>query len=101
MHVHRGLLATYRSSPAAPGPAAPSASRRRAFASLRLRFDASFPDWQKQIVFDPQTSGGLLVALPAEQAEDLVEALKRVPTPAAVVIGEVTSVAEEGRLVIG
>ena len=66
-----------------------------------LRFDASFPDWKKQIIFDPQTSGGLLAALPAEQAEDLVEALKRVPTPAAAVIGEVTNVAEEGRLVFG
>ena len=66
-----------------------------------LRFDADCPDWQKQIIFDPQTSGGLLVALPAGQAPDLVEALKRVPTPAAAVIGEVTDVAEEGRLVIG
>ena len=66
-----------------------------------LRFDASFPDWQKQIIFDPQTSGGLLVALPAEQAGDLVEALKRVPTPAAAVIGEVSNVADGGALVIG
>jgi len=66
-----------------------------------LRFDTSFPDWKKQIVFDPQTSGGLLAALPAEQAEDLVEALKQVPTPTAALIGEVTNVAEEGRLVIG
>lgn len=66
-----------------------------------LRFDASFPEWKKQIIFDPQTSGGLLVALPAEQALDLVEALNGVPTPAAAVIGEVSNVAEEGRLVIG
>jgi selenide,water dikinase len=66
-----------------------------------LRFDASFPDWKKQIIFDPQTSGGLLVALPGEQAFDLIEALRRVPTPAAAVIGEVTDVAEEGRIVVG
>ena len=66
-----------------------------------LRFDASFPEWKKQIIFDPQTSGGLLVALPAEQAVDLVEALNGVPTPAAAVIGEVSNVAEEGRLIIG
>jgi selenide,water dikinase len=66
-----------------------------------LRFDASFPDWKKQIIFDPQTSGGLLVALPAEQAEDLVEALKRVPTPAAAIIGEVPRLVDGGFLVIG
>ena len=66
-----------------------------------LRFDAEFPDWQKQIIFDPQTSGGLLVALPAGQAGDLVEALKRVPTPAAAIIGEVRDLAEEGSLVVG
>ena len=44
---------------------------------------------------------GLLVALPGEQAFDLIEALRRVPTPAAAVIGEVTDVAEEGRIVVG
>lgn len=43
----------------------------------------------EEVLFDPQTSGGLLVALPKEQAAALVEDLRRCGAPAAVV-GEVT-----------
>ena len=43
----------------------------------------------EEVLFDPQTSGGLLVALPKEQAAAWVEDLRRGGAPAAVV-GEVT-----------
>jgi selenide,water dikinase len=43
------------------------------------------------IVFDPQTAGGLLVALPAERTDAFVEALENAGTPAAAVIGEVVA----------
>ena len=43
----------------------------------------------EEVLFDPQTSGGLLVALPKEQAAALAEDLRRGGAPAAVV-GEVT-----------
>jgi selenide,water dikinase len=39
-------------------------------------FDATLTDWQQMLLFDPQTSGGLLVALPAERAEQLVTRLR-------------------------
>jgi selenide,water dikinase len=65
-----------------------------------LTLNGSYPDWQRQILFDPQTSGGLLVALPAEQAGVLVQALERVPTPAAAIIGEVSRVVDGGALVV-
>ena len=42
-----------------------------------LRFERSLPAWNQEIVVDPQTSGGLLVALPEHQAESAVEALKK------------------------
>ena len=43
----------------------------------------------EEVLFDPQTSGGLLVALPGEQAASLMEDLRRIGAPAAIV-GQVT-----------
>jgi selenide,water dikinase len=42
-----------------------------------------------QVMFDPQTSGGLLIALPASQAKPLVDALHARGVGSAVIIGEV------------
>ena len=53
------------------------------------RFDKPSPQWHRQIVYDPQTSGGLLVAVPAGQQSELVRALRRAHTPAAALIGRV------------
>jgi len=51
------------------------------------------------LLFDPQTSGGLLAAVPGPRAEDLVAALREGGVPGAAVVGEV--VAEPaGRLVL-
>ncbi len=56
-----------------------------------VEYEKPFSAVQKQMILDPQTSGGLLVALPADQASELVKELSQVPTPAAVLIGEVLS----------
>ena len=53
-----------------------------------VRFE-NVPFAMEEVLFDPQTSGGLLVALPKDQAAALVEDLRRGGAPAAVV-GEVT-----------
>ena len=53
-----------------------------------VRFE-NVPFAMEEVLFDPQTSGGLLVALPKEQAAALVKDLRRGGAPAAVV-GEVT-----------
>jgi len=46
---------------------------------------------QQELLFDPQTSGGLLLAVPASQADDLVSQLKKDGVEAAVKVGEVVA----------
>ena len=54
-----------------------------------LKFTGPFKDEERWLVVDPQTSGGLLIALPAEQAPKLVSRLRERGNPIAAVIGEV------------
>jgi selenide, water dikinase len=56
---------------------------------LKLEADVDRP--LANIVFDPQTSGGLLIALPAENAERLSHALLEGGHPQASIIGSVES----------
>ncbi|NQU62945.1 MAG: selenide, water dikinase SelD, partial [SAR324 cluster bacterium] len=39
------------------------------------RFDIELPQWHKEIVFDPQTSGGLLLSVPEEEAPNFCQEL--------------------------
>ena len=59
----------------------------RELVSAHVRFDCALPSWHQEIVFDPQTSGGILAAVPADQAEDLVCALNDAGIAAAGQIG--------------
>jgi selenide, water dikinase len=45
---------------------------------------------EEELLFDPQTSGGLLLAVPGSEADELVAALYQAGVPAAVRIGDVT-----------
>lgn len=65
-----------------------------------LQYLGDYPEWHKQILLDPQTSGGLLVAIPDKQAAELVSALEEAETPAAALIGKVASVSGTTKLVI-
>jgi len=46
-----------------------------------VRFDREPTDWQREIWFDPQTSGGLLLAVLPETADRLEEALRAAAEP--------------------
>jgi len=56
-----------------------------------VRFADSVSDADRTLLADAQTSGGLLIAVAAERAERLCEALARETTPAAALIGRVAA----------
>ena len=54
----------------------------------------ALPEWQRAVLFDPQTSGGLLVAVDGDRADALVTALHGAGVIAAAVVGETFAAAE-------
>jgi len=54
-----------------------------------IRFEVEVPPWHRQIVFDPQTSGGLLAAVPAEEAPGALQALLEAGVTGARIVGDV------------
>ena len=65
-----------------------AAQRNRNHTGPYVRFE-DVPFAMEEILFDPQTSGGLLIALGAEEAPALLEALRAIGAPAEIV-GEIT-----------
>lgn len=63
---------------------------RAMVARHKLNMRATLNGDQEELLYDPQTSGGLLLALPNSQADELVRALADTEVPVAVKIGEVT-----------
>jgi selenide,water dikinase len=68
--------------------------RNREFYSSSVTFIRQVPEYQPDILFDPQTSGGLLIALPPAKAEKLVKRLHGLGVAGAAVIGKVVSDSE-------
>jgi selenide,water dikinase len=66
------------------------AARNRAFLKDKLGLDASIPPGLVEVAYDPQTSGGLLIALPAREAPELVKRLQSNGVPAATIVGHST-----------
>ena len=58
--------------------------RNRNYVGEHVRFDG-VPFAMEEVLFDPQTSGGLLIALPEAEAPALLEALKAARVSAAIV----------------
>ncbi len=54
-----------------------------------VTWPSAVPNHVRALLYDAQTSGGLLIAVAAEKAEALVDALRQRATPAAAVIGHV------------
>ncbi|MCR4955602.1 MAG: selenide, water dikinase SelD [Lachnospiraceae bacterium] len=66
--------------------------RNRNFAEGRVKFE-NVEFAMEEVLFDPQTSGGLLFSVAKEEADALMEDLKKV-VPAAAIVGEITKKTE-------
>ncbi|MSP18692.1 MAG: selenide, water dikinase SelD [Bdellovibrionales bacterium] len=53
--------------------------------------DSLWPDWKRKIILDPQTSGGLLIAVPAKQIDKAISAIQKAGFESAIHIGYVES----------
>jgi selenide,water dikinase len=65
--------------------------RNRDFRKGMVDFSENVPQYLADILFDPQTSGGLLISVPHEKAWMLLEKLHADGVKEAVIIGEVVS----------
>ncbi len=65
--------------------------RPAAFLGERVRFDAAVPEPVRVACFDPQTSGGLLIAVAPEKTERLLQELEREGVNVRAIIGRVVS----------
>ena len=65
--------------------------RNREFYSPCVKIANEVPSYMQNILFDPQTSGGLLISLAYRKAELLLNKLRQAGVEDAVIIGEVVS----------
>lgn len=65
--------------------------RNKTFRLSMIDADPGCPEWLLDILFDPQTSGGLLLALPQAEAEALLKRMHEAGLPEAAIVGQVTS----------
>ncbi len=56
----------------------------------KLEIHCSLNTAEEELLYDPQTSGGLVLSVPGDQADDLISALQDAGVATAVKIGEVT-----------
>ena len=74
-------------------------ARNRDFRIKMVEIDKNVSKVVVDILFDPQTSGGLLMAVPAPEAEPLLKKMHRAGIVAAALIGEVVA-KPKGRIVV-
>jgi selenide,water dikinase len=65
--------------------------RNREFYSNMVEFASQVPDYMNDILFDPQTSGGLLIVLAPKAAKLLLNKLQKAGLQDSAIVGEVAS----------
>ena len=84
--IYPGALDMYKIG-ITTGSNVPNWQRVQEFLDIRITLDKK----TEEILYDPQTSGGLLLSLPASQADDLIQALAAAGVPAAARVGDVVA----------
>jgi len=74
--------------------------RNREFRINQVDIDPNVSPYLSDILFDPQTSGGLLIAVPGEKAEKMVKRLKGKGIEEAAIIGKVVDEPKERIVVV-
>ncbi len=74
-------------------------NRNKEFYGKLVEFSKQVPDYIQDILFDPQTSGGLLISLPSEEADLLVGRLKKAGILEATIVGEIIS-KPQGKIIV-
>jgi selenide,water dikinase len=72
---------------AASGISTGGCQRNRDWLADKVRVAVTVPADLTELAFDPQTSGGLLIAVPEREAQRALEALRKSHTPTATVVG--------------
>ena len=70
--------------------------RNRDYLANKTSIDPKIPANLVEVAFDPQTSGGLLIALPADRADALVDELRAKGVDAATRVGHATAAQDVG-----
>ncbi len=78
---------TYSQAGLVPG----GTHRNKKYREHQVNLDPNLPQESIDILFDPQTSGGLLISVPSEKAASLLDKLKKAGIQQAAIIGEVVS----------
>ncbi|OPY85040.1 MAG: Selenide, water dikinase [Syntrophus sp. PtaU1.Bin208] len=73
--------------------------RNKTFRMPLIDLSPACPEWKSDILFDPQTSGGLFFALAADQAEACLARLHAAGVVEAAIVGEVLS-SPTGRIIV-
>jgi selenide, water dikinase len=92
-------LLTRAAELAARGVVTGASGRNWASYGADVALPAGCPDWRRQLLCDPQTSGGLLVAVEATEADRVLRAIRGAGYPAASVIGHAEAGAHGIRVV--
>ncbi len=74
---------------AAAGNQTRASATNRSAAAASMRIEGSGDALQLEMAFDPQTSGGLLISVPAGRADELVEKCRLAGAAATAIVGEV------------